>query len=69
MQRASVGVSWIDPLVGAMWIDPPLDALERSTKKHLLTSNKSNIFHIFVYIYNCILITFSAILLNNNDAM
>jgi len=33
---------------------------------HLLTSNKSNIFHI-VYIYNCILITFSAILINNNN--
>jgi len=33
---------------------------------HLLTSNKSNIFRI-VYIYNCILITFSAILINNNN--
>jgi len=33
---------------------------------HLLTLNKSNIFHI-VYIYNCILITFSAVLINNNN--
>jgi len=33
---------------------------------HLLTSNKSNIFHI-IYNYNCILITFSAILINNNN--
>ena len=58
---------WIDPLVRAMWIDPPLDALHGALhKKHLLTSNKSNIFHI-VYIYNCILITFSAILINNNN--
>jgi len=32
---------------------------------HLLTSNKSNVFHI-VYIYNCILNTLSAILINNN---
>ena len=31
---------------------------------HLLTSNKSNIFHIVTY---CILIIFTAILINNNN--
>ena len=75
-----VRAMWIGPPLDALerntqkknkngGLSPAIRLPTDKTNTHLLTSNKSNIFHI-VYIYHCILITFSAILINkNNSAM